>query len=62
MAEQMTVCAQRVREDHRVPPIVFGAGDREAIAEAIELLWVDREHGEAAVEQCLDHCSVRDLD
>lgn len=60
--EEVAIGAQRVGEHHGVAAVVLGAGDRESIAEAIELLWVDREDDEAAVEQCLNHRAVRHLD
>jgi hypothetical protein len=41
-AKAMPVGSQRVAEHVGVPAVVFGAGDGEAIAEAVELFRVDR--------------------
>lgn len=60
VTEQVPVCPERVRKDSGVQPIVLRAGDREAIAEAIELLRVDREELEPALqERCRRSLSSR---
>ena len=45
-----------------VAAVVLGAGQGEAVAEAIHLLGVDGVNHEAALEQRFDHGAVRDLD
>ena len=61
-AKAMPVGSQRVAEHVGVPAVVFGAGDGEAIAEAVELFRVDRIDLEAALEQDLDNRTMRRLD
>jgi len=61
-AEAMPVGAQRVGEHVGVAAVVLGAGDGVAIAEAVELLGIDRIDLEAALEQDLDDGTVRRLD
>ena len=58
----MTVGTQGVGEHVGIAAIVLGAGDREAIAEAVELFGVDRIDLETAIEQDLDDGTVRRLD
>ena len=58
----MTIGAQGRGEDQGVPAVVLGAGRREAVAEAVELLGVDREDGDPAIHQRLNHRAVRRLD
>ena len=53
---------QGIGENEGVAAIVLGAGDGMAIAEAIELLGVEREHGEAAFEQDVDDGAAGHLD
>ena len=60
--EQVPVGAQPGGRDPGVAPVVLGAGDAEPVAQAVELLGVDRVHGEAAVQQRIDHRPVRHLD
>ena len=45
-----------------VAAVVLGAGDREAVTEAVELLGIDRKDLKAALQQRLDHRSARRLD
>jgi hypothetical protein len=45
----------------RIPTIIFGPRDRVAVAEAVELLGVEREDVEAAFEQRVDHRAPRHL-
>lgn len=60
--EAPLVGAQRVSENPRVPPVILRPGDGEPIAEAVELLGIDRVHDEFAFQQRLDHGAVRHLD
>ena len=61
-AEAMRIGPQGIAEHLRIAPIVLGAGDGEAVAEAVELLGIDGVDEEAALEQRLDHGAVADLD
>ena len=61
-AERLRVGAQRRREDQSVTTVVLGAGHREAVAEPIELLRVDREDSKAVLQQGIDQHAVRRLD
>ena len=45
-----------------VAAVILGPGDREAIAETVELLGIDGEDLEPVIEQHLHHGSVRGLD
>jgi hypothetical protein len=58
----MAVGAQGIGEDVRIAAVVLRAGDGEAVAEAVELLGVDRMDRKAALEQGLDHRPMRHLD
>ncbi len=49
------------RQDLSVAPIVFGAGDREAIAEAVELLGIEGKDVEAPGEEDIDNRPARHL-
>jgi PAS domain S-box-containing protein len=60
--EQVRVGAQPGGRDPGVAAVVLGAGDAEPVAQAVELLGVDRVHGEAAVQQRIHHRPVRHLD
>src|SRR5690606_14896390 len=48
--------------DLGVAAVVFGSGQDEAVAEAVELLGVDRIDIELTLHQRLDHWTVRHLD
>ena len=61
-SEAVDVGAKRVGQHACIAAVVLGTGRREAVAEAIELLRVDRVDREPLVHQALDHRSVRDLD
>jgi hypothetical protein len=61
-AEEMRVRSECRGEDVGVELIVLGAGERVAVTEAIELLWVDGEDGEAVGEASLDDGAVGGLD
>ncbi len=61
-AEAVAVCPERVGEDAGVAAVVLGTGGREAVAEAIKLLRVDRIDRKAPVHQTLHHRAVRNLD
>ena len=60
--EAMAIGAQGAGEHMGVAAVVLGAGDGEAVAEAVELLGVDGMDGEALLEQGVDHGAVRHLD
>ena len=46
-------------QDEGVPAVVLGSGRREPVAEAVELLGVEREHGDAALRQGVHLRAVR---
>jgi hypothetical protein len=58
-SEAMPVGAQRVGKDVRIAPVVLGTSDGEVVAEAVELLRVDRVDLETAFEQRLDNRAMR---
>jgi len=60
--ERVRVGPECRRQNVRITPVVLGAGDAEAVSEAIELLRVDGTDGEATLEQRLDDRSMRRLD
>ena len=57
--EAMTVGAQRGGQHQSVTPIVLGACGREPVAEAIELLGVDRINPDPAIHQRFDYRPMR---
>ena len=61
-AEAMPVGSQGVGEHVGIAAVVLGAGDGESIAEAVELLGVDRIDLETALQQDFDDGTVRHLD
>ena len=61
-AQAARVRPQRVGQHVRVAAVVFGAGGREAVPEAVELLRVDGMDAEASLQQTFHHGAVRDLD
>ena len=58
----MKIGPQRVGENAGVEAVVLGAGGREAVAEPVELLRVDRVDREPPVHEALDDRPVRDFD
>jgi hypothetical protein len=60
--KQSPVSAYTVSHDIGVASIVLGAGDTEPIAQAIELLRINRMHDKAPVDQGVDNWSVRNFD
>ncbi len=60
--EAAQIGAHRIGEDERVAAVVLGAGGREAVAEAIELLRIDGVDTEATRHEGLDDRTVRRLD
>src|SRR6516164_3389680 len=62
LAESPHIGPEAVRQHIGVTAVVVGAGDREAIAKAVELLGVDRINVEATLEQGLDDRPMRRLD
>ena len=60
--EVVKVCPQRVGEDAGIEAVVLGSGGREAVAEPVELLRVDRVDREPVVHEALDDRPVRNLD
>src|SRR3954470_14572985 len=61
-AKQRPIRAQPGRCDPGIAPVVLGPGNADAVAQAIELLGIDRVHGKAAVQQGIHHRPVRHLD
>ena len=49
-------------QNEGVPAVVLGSGRREPVAEAVELLGVEREYGDAALQQGVHLRAVRLLD
>ena len=45
LPERLPVGGERTGQDQGVPAVVLGSGRREPVAEAVELLGVEREHG-----------------
>jgi hypothetical protein len=62
VAEVMPVGAKRIGTDEGVEPVVFGAGHRVAVSEAVELLGIDGEDMESTLEQRFDNRSVGQLE
>ena len=62
LPEAVRIGAQGRGHHFGVAAVVLGAGQREAVAEAIHLLRIDGVHLEAALDQRLDHGAVRHLD
>jgi len=58
----VAVASQAIAEHMGIAAVVLGAGRREAVAEAVELLRVERMDREAALHHGLHHGPVRDLD
>ena len=58
-AEQTPIGAYAIRQDIAVPTIILSTGDTEPIAQAVELLRVDRVYDEAPIDQRIDNRSVR---
>ena len=61
-AEQPPIGAHTVSLDISVTPIILGPGDAEPVAQAVELLGVDRVDGNAAIDQRVDNRSMRYFD
>ena len=61
-SEAVRVGAQRRGQHARVAAVVLGPGRRQPVAEAVELLRVDRVDREAVFHQALDHRPARRLD
>ena len=53
-------CAVRRRRPER-QPVILRPSQAHAVAQTLELLWVDRVHGEAAVQESIHHRPVRHL-
>ena len=60
--ERLPVGRERSGQDEGVPSVVLGSGRGEAVAEAVELLGVEREHGDAALQQGVRLRAARLLD
>ncbi len=60
-AEALRICAEGVRQDKGIPPVILGAGHRVAITKAIELLRVDGKDLEAALHEGFHHGTPRHL-
>ena len=58
----VAVGSQSIGEHKRVKTVILGAAHRMPVAEAVDLLGVDGENGDAAVEQGLDHSPMRFFD
>ena len=61
-AEQTPVGAHTVTQNIGIPAIVFSASNTEPVAQAVELLGIDRMDDEASIDQCVDNRSMRYLD
>ena len=55
------ICPERIAQHEGVPPVILGSGHRVAIAETVELLWIDREDMKASLDQSFDHSPARHL-
>src|SRR5215467_11677414 len=62
LPEAVSVGAQAVAEDMSIAAVVLGSGDGKPIAEAVELLRVDRVDAKPTFEQRFDNRAVRHLD
>lgn len=60
-AKQPSVSTHAIRQDIAVPTIILSTGDTEPIAQAVELLRVDRVYHEAPIDQRINNRSVRYL-
>ena len=59
--EQVRVRAQSAGRDPSVAPVVLRSSQADAVAQALELLGIDRMHGKAAVQESIHHRPVRHL-
>src|SRR6266498_2040842 len=60
-AEGGKIRPERIGQHEGVPPVILRSGHRVAIAEAVELLWIDREDMKASLDQGFDHSPARYL-
>ena len=60
-AKQTPISAYAIRQDIAVSTIILSTGDTKPIAQAVELLRVDRVYHEAPIDQRIDDWSVRHL-
>jgi hypothetical protein len=60
--EQTPISPNTISQDVGVPAIVLGPGDAEPVAQAVELLGVDRMDDKAAINQGVDNRAMRYLD
>jgi hypothetical protein len=58
----LRIGAQRVPDDPRVASIILGTGRREAVAEPVHLLWIDRIDWKPPLDEQFDQCPARHLD
>src|SRR5829696_1960518 len=57
----MRVRAQSTCRDPSVASVILGASEADAVPQTLELLGIDRMHGEAAVQESIHHRPVRHL-
>jgi hypothetical protein len=58
----VSVGSERIGENEGITPVVLGATHRMAVPESVDLLGIDGEHGDAALEKSLDHGAMRFFD
>src|SRR5215210_4278645 len=61
-SEQVRIRAQPTGRDPGIAPVVLSPSQADAVAQTLELLGIDRVHGEAAVQESIDNRPVRHLD
>src|SRR4051794_37608366 len=59
--EQVRVRAQSAGCDPSIASVILGPSQADAVAQTLELLGIDRMHGEAAVQESIHHRPVRHL-
>jgi hypothetical protein len=62
LAEVRLVGAQRIGQHECVAAVILGPGDGEPVAEAVQLLGVDREDRKAGFQQNINHGPPRRFD
>src|SRR3954465_7184840 len=60
--EQVRVRAQSAGRDPSIAPVVLRPRQADAVAQTLELLGINRVHGEAAVQKGIHHRPVRHFD
>jgi hypothetical protein len=57
----VSIGPERIGENESVPPVVLGTTHRVAIPESVDLLGIDGENGDAALEEGFDNGAMRFL-